>query len=218
MTGPEIRNEAHAQGSGTVFQAGEIHGDARLGNVIDRSRSTTVSLGAFGVIAGVVMTLLAGFAVWKLVQTDGSPVTAPDGTVTTTSSRATTPVSGSRAKEVRLTRGTGVDVDGDDPKATGGDGANGEADLYLDRTNLLYANGSGFFTDRGHEQKAQERCTEAVAGGENTDPSIFPAVPGTQYCFETSTGQVGWIRVKNSTLSSFDSDASAVLAVQVWQR
>ncbi|RDI26484.1 hypothetical protein [Lentzea flaviverrucosa] len=218
MTGPEgtqFDNEARVRGSGTAYQVGQIHGDASMGN-IDNSRRTTVSLGTFGVVVGVVMTLVVGFAVWKFVVTDERPDGSPAAEATT-SSETRTPPDGVRTKEVRLTRGTGADVDGNDVAATPGPGAVGEIDLHLGEFNLLRANGGGFHDDRGPEQQAQQRCAAAVAGGKYTAEAILPAAPGTQHCFATSDGQVGWLRVKSAELASVNSDAFTVLAVRVWR-
>ncbi|GGN08540.1 hypothetical protein GCM10011609_55220 [Lentzea pudingi] len=213
MTGPDgsqSTNEARAQGSGTVYQAGQIHGGANMGN----TRTTTISLPAFGVVLGVVMTLVVGFAVWKLVATDGQPT----GTAAPTSSGTRTPPDGVRTKEVTLTRETGVDVDGNDTSAKDAEGPTGEIDLHLTRFNLLYPSGSGFAADSGHEDKAQERCTKAVVGGKNTGGPTIPSTIGQQLCFATSSGQIGWLRVKSSSLASYDASSSVVLAVRVWPR
>lgn len=217
MTGPDgtqSDNEARVRGSGTIYQVGQVHGDARMGNT-DNSRRTTVSLGAFGVVAGVVMTLVVGFAVWKFAVADGQQ----GGTASPPSSGTSgtrTPPDGLRAKEVRLTRGTGADVDGTDVTAKPGDGAIGEVDLYLDQLNLVHANGGGFWSDSGPEEEARQRCTAAVAGGKYTNERIIPAASGTQYCFATSDGQVGWLRVKSADLSPAGSGAWSVLAVRTW--
>ncbi len=221
MTGPDgtqFDNNARVRGSGTAFQAGEIQGDASMGNT-DNSRSTTISLGAFGVIAGVVMTVLVGFAVWKFIapggSTGGPPVTAQSGSATT-SGHANAQLNGP-AKEVRLNRRTGVDVDGDDTSAKSADGANGAIDLYVNENNYMYANGNDFSTDRGNEEQAQQRCTKA-ATTEKKLSTVLPLSPGEQYCFVTSDGQIGWLRVKSSTLLDWETDSSTVLAVRVWAR
>ncbi|MGW6442931.1 hypothetical protein [Lentzea sp. NPDC055074] len=214
MTGPDgtqSDNEAHVRGSGTAYQAGQIHGDAHMGNT---TRTTTISLPAFGVVLGVVMTLVVGFAVWKLVATDEQQGAA----ATPTASGTKTPPDGIRTKEVTLTRGTGVDVDGNDVEAREAEGATGDIDLHMTRFNLLYPSGSGFAADSGHEDKAQERCTKAVAGRKNIDGPTIPTTLGQQLCFATSDGQVGWLRVKSSSAASFDASSSVVLAVRVWPR
>ena len=208
---------------GYSVQAGQAHGDVNVGT----SRNTTISLPALSVIIGAVMTLVIVLVVWKLVAAGNSqeatstnpPAGSTPGTASTSgtsSTRPSTPPVASLAKEVRLLRNTGVDVDGDDTAAKRVDGANGKTDLYLNGYNLLTANGSGISEDRGPEQEARERCTEAVGNGQNAAPHVIPAVEGMQYCFATSDGRVAWIRVKTTTLATFDSSASLVLAVRVW--
>lgn len=217
-------NKARVQGSGTVYQAGQIHGDATMGN----TRTTTISLPAFGVVLGVVMTLVVGFAAWKLLATDeqpsgtsasGTPVSETSvGGTSTSGTKTRTPPDGVRTKEITLTRGTGVDVDGNDTEAKDARGATGDIDLYVTEFNLLYPSGSGFAKDSGHEDDARERCTKAITSGKNTGGPTIPSFTGEQLCFATSDGQIGWLRVKNSTLASFQADASAILAVRTWPR
>lgn len=214
--GPRYDNDARVRDSGTAYQAGEIGGDAHLGNSTS-SRSTTVSLGAFGVIAGVVLTLAVGFTAWKLIATDGpadgSPVTTQNGSA----SRTSAPANGPQAKEIRLTRETGADVDGDDNSARPSAGATDDTDLYLTDRTLLEASGTGFLTDRGHEDGAEKRCTDAVTARKNNEPGALPTTMGTQYCFRTSDGQIGWARVKTVALGVNDPDGFIVFSVRVWR-
>lgn len=224
MTGPDgahNRNKARVRGPGTAYQAGQIHGDASMGNT-DNSRSTTISLGAFGMVLGVVMTLAVGLGAWKLFASDGRPdgasVTATPRSAETGQASTRTNTSPDGAKEVRLIAGTGVDVDGNDATATPVDGATGETDLYFDRFSLVYANEGGFWSYAGPEQDAQQLCTKAVAGGKNTEKAILPTESGSPHCFATSDGQVGLLRVKKGYLTSAGSDSSIVLAVHVWPR
>ena len=178
------------------------------------------------VIIGAVLTLVIGFAVWKFAEAENSPEATPTNPTSgstpnsaptpDTATKASAPADTSPAREVRLQRKTGVDVDGAGAKAERADGAAGTMDHYLSEFNLLYANGSRFFEDHGSEQEARARCTKAVADEGSAAGEIFP-VMGLQYCFVTSDRRVAWLRVKASTVSTFDSSASAVLAIRVWQ-
>ncbi|HUQ61620.1 hypothetical protein [Lentzea sp.] len=208
---------------GNAVQAGEAHGDVNVGTSTHNSRTTTISLPAVGVIIGVVMTLVIGLVVWKVVAADDPPADTStaardDATTTdvTTTPRTSTPARTTPAKEVRLQFKTGVDVDGDDTAAKRVEGATGKTDLYLSDFNLMYANGGGFADDRGPEQDARTRCTEAIESGQNSAPAALPASEGTQYCFVTSEGRVAWLRVKSATLSSYDAPPAVTLAVHVW--
>ncbi|MFD9700862.1 hypothetical protein [Lentzea sp. NPDC059081] len=200
------------QNLGNSIQTGEARGDVNVGTSTYHSRTTTVSLSAVGVVIGVVMTVVIGLVVWKVLATD-DPFPGP------TPPTSSVPAQGSATatREVRLQPKTGVDVDGDDPTARRVEGATGETDLYLTEFSLLNANGSGFSDDRGPEQEARKRCTEAVAHGDNSTTSVFPGTVGTQYCFVTSAGRVGWLRIKATTASKFDSSAAVVFAVHAWQ-
>ncbi|MDX3661442.1 hypothetical protein PV646_29405 [Streptomyces sp. ID05-26A] len=218
MTGPDgtqSDNEARVRGRGTAYQAGEIHGDAHMGNT---TRTTTISMPAFGVVLGVVMTLVVGFAVWKLVTTDEQTTGTSVSGTTVGGTKTKTAPDGIRTKEVTLTRGTGVDVDGKDVEVKDAEGPTGDIDLYVDRFNLLKVSGSGFAEDSGHEDDARERCTKAVTGKKNTGGPTIPYRDGQQFCFATSDDQIGWLRVQSSNLASFETSASAVLAVRTWPR
>ena len=192
----------------------------------------TVLLALLSVVAGIV---LIGVALWLPAAPEGiadgsgrtSPAAEPTTDTSTTGPPATTPTNtstqintpadaGGAVSEVRLERGTGVDLEAGETKGSRADGAVGKVDLYLTEFNLLYANGGGFYQDRGPENQAKARCTEAVTAQHDATPAILPASPGMQYCFATSGGRVTWLRVKHSTLSSFDS-AVVVLAIRVWQ-
>ncbi|MFD5828009.1 hypothetical protein [Lentzea sp. NPDC060358] len=234
MIGPDQRGDNGAwtrnhvdENLGNTIQTGEARGDVNVGTSTYHSRTTTISLPAAGVIIGVVLTVVIGLVVWKVVATGDTPTAAPTPRPTDTAAQAdaTTPPTTSTpartsapAREIRLSAKTGVDVDGDDFTAKRADGANGKTDLYLNEYNLLYANGSNFADDRGPEQQAHERCTEAIANGDNTATTVLPALTGSQYCFVTSDGRVGWLRIKTTTLSSFDSSSSVVFAVRTWPR
>lgn len=218
MTGPDprdeqaqIHNRARTGGPGTVFQAGHVHGNAHVGN----SRTTTISLPAFGVVVGVVLTLVTGFAVWKLTGS-GETTTPP---VTTTRDAAASPpgpqpADGSPAGEVRLARKAGADVDVDGPVAQRTDGNTRATDLYLTEFNLLQASGNGLFENRGPEKDAQARCTETVATAEETP--VLPAVAGLQHRFVTSEGRLAWLRVQSVDLATLDSSAPLAVMVRVW--
>ncbi|SDG05720.1 hypothetical protein SAMN05216553_105112 [Lentzea fradiae] len=219
MTGPDPRDDNRTwtrnevgDNHGTSVQTGQAHGDVNIGP----STHTTVSLSAVGVVVGAVMTLVIGLVVWKLVAAGETPaVQAPAAQTPASASTTGTPARGAPAKEVHLRRGTGVDVDGDDPKAGRADGATGDIDLYLNEFNLLYANGSDITYDSGPEQQAEERCREAASGGMG-DPAVLAADAGLQYCLVTSDKRVAWVRVTSSTLSSFDSTASLTFVVRTW--
>ncbi|WP_329792410.1 hypothetical protein V1227_11010 [Lentzea sp. DG1S-22] len=187
------------------------------------SRTTTISLPAFGVVIGVVLTLVAGFAVWKLTgsgETTTPPVTTTRDAAASpprpvvTSSPAEQPAGGSRAREVRLARKAGADVDADGPVVQRTDGNTRATDLYLTGINLLQASGNGLFEDRGQEKDAQARCIETVATAQETP--VIPAAAGLQYCFVTSEGRLAWLRVRSANLATLDSSAYLAVMVRVW--
>ncbi|KOV82524.1 hypothetical protein [Nocardia sp. NRRL S-836] len=221
MIGPDPRhqdvthNQVHSDRLDTAFRAGQVHGDAHVGTTTVNSRTTTISLPALGVVLGAVLTLVLGLVVWKVVATAHPQASVPPiGSTVRTSPKTSAPPDSTPVREVRLTGRTGVDLDGDETAARRADGATGDTDLYLTENALLYANGSGFADDRGSEQQARARCTDAVAGGYNTPSPILPLLAGTQYCFATSDRRVAWLRVKNS---DWVSSGEVVLAVLVWQ-
>lgn len=227
MTGPDpwgdngarTRNRVD-ENFGTSVQAGQAYGDVNVGT----SRTTTISLPAVSVIIGSVLTLVIVLAVWKLAGAENSPGAAPATTSPSldtspqpeTSTRSSAPaVAASPAKEVRLQRNTGVDVDGNDTRAKRADGLSGQTDLHLDGFNVLFASSNSLSVDHGDEKGAKARCTEAAAGDGSKGPAL-PGMAGLQYCFVTSDNRVAWIRVQASTLATFDSSAYVVLAVRVW--
>lgn len=149
MTGPDhwgdngarTRNRV-AENFGTTVQAGQAHGDINVGT----SRTTTISLPAVSVIIGAVLTLVIGLAVWKFTEAESSPGAAPTHGSTPNSSpepdrstRTSAPAVASAAREVRLQRNTGVDVDRSDAKVQRADGLSVQIDLHLNGYNLLSA-------------------------------------------------------------------------------
>jgi hypothetical protein len=225
VTGPDPRrddatqthNQVRSDRLETAFQSGQVHGDAHVGNTIIDSR-TTVSLSAVGVVVGAVLALVMGLVVWKVVATENPPAATstipPDGSTARTSPKTSARPDSTPAREVRLTSRTGVDLDGDDAQVNRVDGASGDTDLYLNESGILHTNGNGFADDHGTEQQAKARCTDAVARGDNTNAQALPVMGGTQYCFATSDGKVGWLRVKTSKLVA---PVSLTIAVVVWQ-
>ncbi|MFD9698797.1 hypothetical protein [Lentzea sp. NPDC059081] len=189
-----------------------------MGNT-DNSRSTKISTGGIGVVVGIALAMIVGITVWNAVPrgSAGESPAAPQSDVATPSARTSSQVSGSPTREVRLVRGTGIDLDAADTEAEVSEGANGNLDLHFTEFSV-YANGGGFAADQGHEQLAEQRCTEAIRTRKNTADSVFPATPGSQYCFVTSGGQYGWFRLKSSNVGSQSPSAAIVLAVRVWPK
>lgn len=120
--------------------------------------------------------------------------------------------------EIKLGLKTGANID---VKGTGrieaqpAGGASGDIDLYLDYVGLLYAaGGSGLYSYTGAEPINGDACTKLRDSGSQA-VTQFP-VPSLQFCIVTSDNRVAWLRVSESTTSSFTTEQYAILRVKTW--
>lgn len=122
------------------------------------------------------------------------------------------------AKDVRLTYGTGVDLDRGDTRGFDVNGPNGEIDLFMNELNnvataAIRANGDELYADQGPEKDALALCTATLKAQKDT--SLFYGSAGTQYYFATSEGNVAWMRV-NDIVEAKSATDYVVLNVKVW--
>ncbi|XVV02513.1 hypothetical protein ACQPW3_34930 [Actinosynnema sp. CA-248983] len=120
--------------------------------------------------------------------------------------------------EVRLTYGTGVDLDKRQPEGVDVEGPNGDVDLFMNDLNdvavaAVRANGGELYADEGPEKDARVRCTATLKAQKDT--SLFYGYAGKQYCFATSTGDVAWMRI-NDIVEKKTATDYVVLNVKVW--
>jgi hypothetical protein len=124
--------------------------------------------------------------------------------------------------EVRLTYGTGVDLDKNQTQGVEVGGANGDIDLYLEKYNPVkmtdvLANGGDIYPDDGPEKDAQAQCVQELK--EQKKPSGFYGGNGNQYCFATSQGNTGWMRINDNSLKEGGAATDyIVLKVKVWKK
>ncbi|RKT53700.1 hypothetical protein [Saccharothrix australiensis] len=147
--------------------------------------------------------------------TTGTPGTSPRRVTPTAAASATAPKAGGpAAREVRLDRGTGIDLESGAEKGQRTDGPTGGADLYLERFNFMQSSQGVFYPDEGPDANAESRCAQLIADDLDRAKEVIPTVGG-QYCFLTSEGKHAWLRVKYADLTATDK-GFVVLAVAVW--
>ncbi|GLY39519.1 hypothetical protein Amsp01_055430 [Amycolatopsis sp. NBRC 101858] len=157
----------------------------------------------------------------------GSPVTPIGGTPSSGTSAtgrptaADTPAAASFTGQVRLTYGTGVDLDRNQAEGTEVTGPNGDVDLFLKKYDpvaspTVLANGGDLYADDGPAKDAQARCAHALK--EQEKPSLFYVSDGAQYCFATSGGDTGWMRINDRSFEGVVAKDYVVLDVEVWKR
>jgi len=151
--------------------------------------------------------------------TGTSPASATGTTDTTAPSPATPPTVFSG--EVRLTYGTGVDLDKGQTRGVEVDGPNGDIDLFMKKYDPIasasvLANGGNIYGDDGPEKNAQARCAQTLKAQEK--PSLFYINNGNQYCFATSRGDTGWMRINDYSLTEGAVTDYIVLNVKVWKK
>lgn len=153
--------------------------------------------------------------------TTGSPTAgvAPDGATTSagaTPNGGTEPVAGSPLHEgqISLRSGSGADLEAATVSEERSAGPNGDIDIHFDVAAGLRANGGNVFEDRGPQQDARSRCLQAVTEDRDGRPGAGIYGSGAQFCFRTSQGQIGWVRVND--LHGIHVDQVVVLNYQVW--
>jgi hypothetical protein len=162
----------------------------------------------------------------------GSPVTPAGGTPSSGTPSSGTPATGrptasgtsaaaSFTGQVRLTYGTGVDLDRNQADGAEVTGPNGDVDLFLKKYDpvaspTVLANGGDLYADDGPAKDAQARCAHALK--EQEKPSLFYVSDGAQYCFATSGGDTGWMRINDRSFEGVVAKDYVVLDVEVWKR
>jgi hypothetical protein len=165
--------------------------------VSSRGAIIAAVLSALAVVAGASIT--AYFQGHKQGTEDATPptvtvvrtVTAAGQVATdTTTSDGTATISAVPA-QIRLTDGTGVDLDVSDPHPVETAGPNGPIDLFY-QAHYLRADDTALFEYSGTEAEAAAACPRIVATGQNALSSASPD-PGFRFCFRTSKGRIGWL-------------------------
>lgn len=148
-------------------------------------------IGLGSVVVGVV---LGAVAVIMLTGPQPTPTPTPPPASTTNKApdgRKETVL------EVRLSPGTGADVDAGEIKGKQVTGAVGPVDLFLDTSGLLVANDTAFYSQTDiPDNVVLAECAEAVEAQVRPEAQILPVSPLLRYCFTTSDGRVGWLRPK----------------------
>ncbi|MGM1063851.1 hypothetical protein [Saccharothrix sp. Mg75] len=144
----------------------------------------------------------------------GDPAPAGSAPTSSTPASGSTPASPAAGLEVRLERGTALDLDAGQARGRPADGATGPFDLHLDRFNLLRANGGGLHAYTGPPAEAGRWCADTLAGEPPADP-VLATGPGLRFCFATSDGHPATVTVKEADLADFDA-GHVVLDARVW--
>lgn len=182
-----------------------------------------IGAGAFGYSLGAEKPVAAALgSPTPTIASSGTPTTGS----TTTTGASTTGTSVATAAtsfsgEVRLTYGTGVDLDQNQTQGVEVAGPNGDVDLFLKKYDpiaspSMLANGGNIYADDGPEKDAQARCAQALKAQEK--PSLFYVGNGDQYCFATSRGDTGWMRINDYSFRGVTVADYIVLNVKVWKK
>ncbi|PPK70317.1 hypothetical protein V5P93_000804 [Actinokineospora auranticolor] len=168
------------------------------------------------VIASVVLGAIA-----VTLPTDESTAD-PGGTATGSKHQPTEPGSttetdapGSNLR-VRLGGGTGTDVDSGSPKARRVTGVAEDIDLYFAEGNYFKTTGMGFINYRESDGNAQSTCAYSLKDKVAKWEYLPTPQIDVEFCFATSDGRVGWLRVEGITSPGPDSDGELELSVRVW--
>lgn len=116
--------------------------------------------------------------------------------------------------EITLRSGSGADLEAAEVSEKRVTGPNGDIDLHYDVAAGLRANGGDIYDDRGPQQEALSRCRLAVSEDLDGRPGAGLYGSGAQFCFRTSQGRIGWVRVND--LHGVYVDQVVVLNFRVW--
>ncbi|GAA3459157.1 hypothetical protein ACFFSW_08760 [Saccharothrix longispora] len=212
--------------------SGQVRGDlnvqARTIGRIDhgnRERWGVVALAVLGLALVTAVVLVVALttrtdATAYQVEGTGRPGSADPLPATSTRTSAPARTSGPAAPpsdglEVRLERGTALDLDIGQTEGQRAAGASGPFDVHLDQFNLLRSNSGGVHPYTGPPSEAGRWCADTLAAEPRADP-VFATSPGLRYCFATSDGHPATVTVKEADLATYDT-GHVVLDARVWR-
>lgn len=143
---------------------------------------------------------------------DGSAT--PDGTNTGGDAGPASGAPPTHEGQISLRSGSGADLEAAEVVEERTAGPNGDLDIHFDVAAGLRANGGNIFEDQGPQQEARSRCLLAVTEDRDGRPGAGIYGSGAQFCFRTSQGQIGWVRVNDR--HGISTDQVVVLDFRVW--